>query len=66
VIGSMADLTPRRAVGTCATLPDYYSPANATLAIAGDIDVAKTKRWSEILRVDQRTPKPEAPKLTCR
>lgn len=47
VIGELEDLA-------AATLQDvydfhakYYSPSNATLIVAGDIDVAKTKKWIE-------------------
>jgi len=43
----------------------YYSPANATLAIAGDIDVAKTKALvQKYFGSIKGRPKPEAPKLT--
>jgi zinc protease len=45
VIGSMQDLTS----ATLADVQDFhrafYAPSNATLALAGDFDVAQTKEW---------------------
>jgi zinc protease len=64
VIGSLADLD-------AATLADvkefhrkWYGPNNATLAIAGDIDVEKTKAWIEKYFADipaRPTPKVASP-----
>jgi zinc protease len=44
VIGSMDDLTAANIDDVKAFYDRYYAPANATLAIVGDIDVAETKR----------------------
>ncbi|MCK6546625.1 insulinase family protein [Myxococcota bacterium] len=47
VIGSMADLSAATLDDVREFFKTYYTPANATLAIAGDIDVAKTKALVE-------------------
>jgi zinc protease len=63
VIGSMEDLT-------LATLEDvhgfhkkWYRPGNATLVVAGDFDVAETKRWIEKyygeIEAGEKKPDPE-------
>ncbi len=59
VIGSLADLES----ATLADVKDFhsrwYGPNNATLVVAGDIDVAKTKAWIE--RYFGEIPKAEMP-----
>src|SRR3954462_3890400 len=47
VIGSMADLSAASLSDVSAFFRTYYSPNNASLVIAGDIDVAKTKALVE-------------------
>lgn len=66
VIGSMADLTSANLDDVRNFFRTYYSPANATLVIAGDIDIAKTKalvqRYFGSLK---GTPKPEPVKIAA-
>lgn len=45
VIGSMADLTEASEDDYVNFYQTYYVPANATLSIAGDINVQQTKQW---------------------
>ncbi len=47
VIGSMADLSAASLDDVSAFFRTYYAPNNASLVIAGDIDVAKTKALVE-------------------
>jgi zinc protease len=71
VIGSFEDLAK-------ATIPDiheffrtWYGPTNATLVVAGDLDVAQTKRWIERYfgeipsRPAQPDPEPQPVTLTA-
>jgi len=44
VIGYMPDLTAASYEDVVAFFKKFYSPANASLVIAGDIDVANTRR----------------------
>jgi zinc protease len=44
-IGSMSDLSSATVEDVKQFFRLYYAPNNATLAIAGDIDAAQTKRW---------------------
>src|SRR3990172_3020428 len=46
-IGSMEDLTAASHDDIVAFFKTYYAPNNATLAIAGDIDLAKTRALVE-------------------
>jgi zinc protease len=45
VIGSMADLSAASLDDVKDFFRTYYAPNNATLAVVGDFDVAKTKAW---------------------
>ena len=45
VIGSMADLSAATFNDVTTFYRDYYAPSNATLTLAGDIDVAEAKAW---------------------
>lgn len=45
VIGSMADLTEASEEDYVGFYQTYYVPANATLSIAGDIDIKQTRQW---------------------
>ena len=47
VIGSMADLSAASLNDVSAFFRTYYAPNNASLVVAGDIDVAKTKALIE-------------------
>ena len=47
VIGSMQDLSAATFDDVKAFYNDYYAPSNATLALAGDIDVSQAKTWIE-------------------
>ena len=47
VIGSMEDLSAASVDDVKAFFRTYYAPGNATLAIAGDFDRAKTKELVE-------------------
>ncbi|HVW24688.1 MAG TPA: pitrilysin family protein [Polyangiaceae bacterium] len=47
VIGSMEDLSRATMDDVKAFFHQFYSPSNATLAIAGDFDPAATKGWIE-------------------
>jgi zinc protease len=47
VIGSMTDLSAASAEDVKDFFRTYYAPNNATLAVVGDFDVAKTKAWIE-------------------
>ena len=70
VIGSMADLSAASLADVSAFFRSYYCPNNASLVIAGDIDVAKTKQLVEkyfgpIPRgADVPALKPEVPTLS--
>ncbi len=44
-IGSMAHLDAAEEKDYVNFYKDFYLPANATLSIAGDLDVAQTKKW---------------------
>jgi zinc protease len=45
VIGSLEDLSNARIQDAVDFHHRYYGPSNATLVVAGDIDVAQTKMW---------------------
>ncbi len=45
VIGSMADLSAASLEDVAAFFRDYYTPDNAILCVAGDIDRAKVETW---------------------
>lgn len=45
VIGSMDDLSRASLEDVKAFFDNYYAPGNATLVLAGNFDVAPTKRW---------------------
>lgn len=47
VIGSMEDLSRATMGDVSSFFRSFYSPANATLAIAGDFDPASAKQWIE-------------------
>jgi zinc protease len=47
VIGSMEDLANASIQDAINFHNKYYGPSNATLVVAGDIDVAQTKEWIE-------------------
>jgi zinc protease len=47
VIGELEDLAAASLQDVMDFHAKYYSPSNATLIVAGDIDVAKTKKWIE-------------------
>lgn len=46
-IGSMEDLNAAQLEEFIAFYKQFYVPNNATLSIAGDIDIAQTKQWIE-------------------
>jgi zinc protease len=62
VIGSMEDLTRASLEDVQAFFRSYYSPSNATLAIAGDFEPGTAKAWVEryfgTLKGPPRTPPP--------
>ncbi len=73
VIGSMADLSAASLSDVSAFFRTYYAPNNASLTIAGDIDVSKTKalvekyfgplpRGPKVERLKVDVPKLDAPK----
>src|SRR5260370_39551466 len=68
-MGSMADLWAASLADVSAFFSMYYAPNNASLVIAGDIDVPKTKElvakyFGPIPRGPEvAKPKPEVPKL---
>ena len=47
VIGSMEDLSNASLKDVFEFHEKYYSPGNATLVVAGDIDIVQTKAWIE-------------------
>lgn len=47
VIGSMADLSRATMNDVSSFFRSFYSPSNATIAIAGDFDPALTRQWIE-------------------
>ena len=47
VIGSLADLDAASLSDVQGFHRKWYGPNNATLVVAGDIDVAETKAWIE-------------------
>jgi zinc protease len=47
VIGSMEDLSRASMEDVRGFFKSFYSPSNATLALAGDFDVAQAKAWVE-------------------
>lgn len=59
VIGSLADLESATLADVKEFHSRWYGPNNATLVVAGDIDVAKTKAWIE--RYFGEIPKAEMP-----
>ena len=63
VIGELADLDAARLADVKAFYERWYGPGNATLVVAGDIDVAQTKTWIEKYfgEIPAR-PAPEVPK----
>ena len=73
VIGSMADLSSASLEDVSAFFRTYYAPNNASLVIAGDIDITATKalvekyfgpipRGPEVARLATSVPKLEGPK----
>ncbi len=70
VIGSLEDLDNATLADVVEFHQRWYGPENATLVVAGDIDVAKTKAWiqryfEEIPRSEKpTTPEPPAVRLT--
>jgi zinc protease len=64
VIGSMADLEAANVEDVKEFFRKWYAPSNATLAIVGDFDVAKTKSLVEKYFGTLRSaPKPEKPQV---
>src|SRR5262249_23625843 len=63
VIGYMDDLTAASYEDVVNFFKTYYTPANASLVIAGDIDSAKTRALVEKWFSDVR-PGPEPPPMT--
>jgi zinc protease len=64
VIGSMEDLDSANAEDVKSFFRKWYAPANATLAIVGDFDVAKTKALVEKYFGSLPSgPKPEKPQV---
>jgi zinc protease len=65
VIGSLEDLANATLQDVLNFHDKYYLPANATLVVAGDIDVAQTKKWIEKYFGEIKSgPKPpELPKM---
>ncbi|MDR3619142.1 MAG: pitrilysin family protein [Paludisphaera borealis] len=69
VIGSMADLSAASLADVSAFFRTHYTPNNAILCVAGDIDVPKTKAWIEKYfgpipkGPDVEKPKPQVPAL---
>ena len=62
VIGSMEDLSAATFDDVKAFYRQFYAPSNATLALAGDIDVAATKSWIEkYFSTLRKLPKPATP-----
>jgi len=67
VIGSMADLSAATLEDVRGFFKDYYTPSNATLAIAGDFDPAAVKASVQKYfgslpdRAKKPTPEPQAP-----
>jgi zinc protease len=70
VIGSMDDIRAATRKDVEAFFKTYYTPANATLVLAGDIEVPEAKRWIEKyfgpLEGLRKPPRPKipAPKIT--
>ncbi|GAC1448613.1 MAG: pitrilysin family protein [Isosphaeraceae bacterium] len=73
VIGSMADLSAAHLEDVSAFFRTYYAPNNASLVVAGDLDVAKTKaliekyfgpipRGPEVAKLKPWVPRLDAPK----
>src|SRR5258708_33727219 len=63
VIGYMPDLTAASYEDVVAFFKKFYSPANASLVIAGDIDMANTRRLAE-QRFAATKPGPPAERIT--
>ncbi len=64
VIGSIADLERATMADVSAFFAAYYAPSNATLALAGDLDVPRTKALVErYFGSLPKRPKPERRKL---
>jgi zinc protease len=64
VIGSTEDIKNATLDDVRAFFRKYYTPANATLTLAGDLDVRETKLWIEKYFGSLRGgPKPAAPEL---
>ncbi|MEL6189029.1 MAG: pitrilysin family protein, partial [Myxococcota bacterium] len=62
VIGSMEEIGAATLEDVREFFRTYYSPANATLTIAGDIDVEQTKTWiQQYFGPLKGRPKPERP-----
>ncbi|MBU3744724.1 MAG: insulinase family protein, partial [Sediminibacterium sp.] len=61
VIGSMADLSAASRQDVADFFSQYYTPGNASLCIAGDIDLAKARRAVEKWFSDVPAGKPVAP-----
>jgi zinc protease len=62
VIGSMEDLSRASLADVTEFFRQYYAPSNATLCIAGDVDVAQAKALSEHYfgtLLDRQRPKPK-------
>ena len=64
-IGSMEDLTAARYEDIVAFFKTYYAPNNASLVIAGDIDIARTRalveKWFGDIPRGPLAPPPSAP-----
>jgi predicted Zn-dependent peptidase len=58
-IGTMEDLNAAEEEDFTSFYTDFYRPDNAVLSIAGDIDVAQTKKWVE--KYFATIPVPKAP-----
>ena len=60
VIGSLEDLSNAKIQDAVDFHNKYYGPSNATLVVAGDIDVAQTKKWiDKYLAEIPSSPKPQ-------
>jgi zinc protease len=61
VIGSMADLSAATFADVRSFYQNYYAPSNATLALAGDIDVRQARAWIDrYFSTLRNVPKPQS------